>query len=188
MPSTLKYGITYPSGSVAPNVPIAMQTQAESVDAALTALNIEKMAKGLVYETKATAGSGGFTALTVVSNIPSFTFKAGRRYQIVWDGHHLSSVAADTVEMQIATCSTAEAAGSVANLTVRRKKYYPIVKANTYEADFTSAPITFGTDTTVQIKFLAVRNAGTGTISIPASADATTLYQIFDLGAQTVLP
>ncbi|WP_457950427.1 hypothetical protein ACTAQI_07545 [Pseudarthrobacter sp. alpha12b] len=35
MPSTLKYGITYPSGTVAPNVPIVMQQQAESVDAAI---------------------------------------------------------------------------------------------------------------------------------------------------------
>lgn len=35
MPSTLKYAITYPSGSVAPNVPIVMQQQAESVDAAI---------------------------------------------------------------------------------------------------------------------------------------------------------
>lgn len=37
MPSTLKHGIVYPSGSVAPNVPIVMQTQAESVDAAIEA-------------------------------------------------------------------------------------------------------------------------------------------------------
>lgn len=39
MPSTLKHGIAYPSGSVAPNVPIVMQTLAESVDAALATID-----------------------------------------------------------------------------------------------------------------------------------------------------
>lgn len=35
MPSTVKYGITYPLGTQAPNVPVSMQSQAESVEAAL---------------------------------------------------------------------------------------------------------------------------------------------------------
>lgn len=37
MPSTLKYQITYPAGNVAPNVPLAMQSQAESTEAAIIA-------------------------------------------------------------------------------------------------------------------------------------------------------
>ena len=39
MPSTLKYQITYPAGNVAPNVPLAMQSTAESVEAALDTIN-----------------------------------------------------------------------------------------------------------------------------------------------------
>lgn len=38
MPSTLTHKISYPSGTVAPNVPVVMQTTAESVDSALVAL------------------------------------------------------------------------------------------------------------------------------------------------------
>ena len=38
MPTTLKHGISYPSGSVAPNIPVVMQAQAQSVEAALEAL------------------------------------------------------------------------------------------------------------------------------------------------------
>lgn len=37
MPSTLTHGITYPSGTVSPNVPVVMQTLAESTDTAITA-------------------------------------------------------------------------------------------------------------------------------------------------------
>lgn len=44
MPSTLKYGITYPAGSVAPNVPVVMQAQAQSVEAALATLDTETAA------------------------------------------------------------------------------------------------------------------------------------------------
>lgn len=36
MPTTLTHQISYPSGSQAPNVPVVMQTTAESVDAALS--------------------------------------------------------------------------------------------------------------------------------------------------------
>lgn len=39
MPSTLKYSLTYPSGTAAPNVPLVMQTSMESVEAALTGVD-----------------------------------------------------------------------------------------------------------------------------------------------------
>lgn len=41
MPTTLNHQITYPSGSSTPNVPLAMQTLAESVDAAIEDLNTD---------------------------------------------------------------------------------------------------------------------------------------------------
>jgi hypothetical protein len=46
------------------------------------------------------------------------------------------------------------------------------------------APVHFGSDTTLQIKFCAARAAGTGTINLIASAADTALYRIFDMGAQ----
>lgn len=38
MPATLNHGITYPAGTTAPNVPVDMQAQAQSVEVALNAL------------------------------------------------------------------------------------------------------------------------------------------------------
>lgn len=43
MSTTLKYNLYYPSGSSSPNVPLAMQTQAESTEAALT--TVENLTK-----------------------------------------------------------------------------------------------------------------------------------------------
>lgn len=48
MPSTLKHAISYPSGSQAPNVPIVMQTAAESVDAAVDKIVTGTVAKSAV--------------------------------------------------------------------------------------------------------------------------------------------
>lgn len=65
MPTTLKYQIAYPAGNVAPNVPLVMQTQAESVEAALTATTSKPTAvtttdanwsyKGLMHVSQADA-------------------------------------------------------------------------------------------------------------------------------------
>lgn len=60
MPTTLKYGITYPSGSAAPNVPLAMQTQAESVEAALDNLETDWTTLTLTGGWLAYAGGGGY--------------------------------------------------------------------------------------------------------------------------------
>lgn len=135
------------------------------------------------YEGIVTAGSGGFTALTVVNNIPTFTFKAGRRYEIVWDGHYQSSVAADYLDLSIQTCSTTDAAGLTTGLTLLRQKTFRCSAASILEAHIVRAPVTYGTDTTLQIKFLGARGAGTGTVNLVASATNTLLYQIYDLGA-----
>lgn len=141
-------------------------------------------ARGLQHEGVVSGSSGGFTGLTVINNIASFTFKAGRRYEIVWDGHHQSSIAGDIVDMQIATCATADAASAITGLTVRRKKFFGCPSANVLAPNFTKAPLTFAADTTLQVKFLAQRNTGTGTVSISATTEATILYQINDVGAQ----
>ncbi|WP_156380232.1 hypothetical protein [Arthrobacter sp. Soil762] len=43
MATTITHSIYYPSGSQAPNVPVVMQTAAESVDAAITAAKVHPM-------------------------------------------------------------------------------------------------------------------------------------------------
>lgn len=58
MPSTLTWGITYPSGSQAPNVPVVMQTLAESVDSAITAATTQTVAALSLDTSLYTAYSG----------------------------------------------------------------------------------------------------------------------------------
>lgn len=137
----------------------------------------------LVNQSVVTTSSGGFTALAVINNIPTFTFKAGRRYEIVWDGHYQSSVAGDYVDLSIETCATTDGASVTTGLTRLRHKTFRAGAANMLEPIIVRAPATYGTDTTLQIKFLGSRGAGTGTCTIIGSANATILYQIHDLGA-----
>lgn len=95
MPNTLTYGITYPSGTVAPNVPIVMQTQAESVEAALAALQARTtgtLALGALYGSFGGAygapalskDANGFARLDGVIGIvgTSITMTSGTQYLI----------------------------------------------------------------------------------------------------------
>lgn len=141
-------------------------------------------AKGLQYEGVVTAGSGAFTTLAVVNNIPTFTFKAGRRYEIVWDGHYQSTVAGDYLDLSIQTCATTDAAGLTTGLTLLRQKTFRCNAVSTLEPHVVRATVKYASDTTVQIKFLGARGAGTGSGSITGSAITTILYQINDMGAQ----
>lgn len=189
-------GASYPAN--APAIPsnakaiayVTVPANASSiVNANITALpsfpaSPASFAKGLQHESVATGGSGGFVGLTVVNNIPSFTFKAGRRYEIVWDGHHQSSSAGDVIDLHVATCAVGDGASSVAGLTVLRKKFFPCPSAGVLAPSITRAPVTFAADTTLQVKFLGQRNTGTGTMSLAATTDASILYQIIDVGAQ----
>lgn len=60
MPSTIKYAINYPSGTVAPNVPLVMQQQAESVEAALNNLPV---AKGIIARNNAASTTNSFSTV-----------------------------------------------------------------------------------------------------------------------------
>lgn len=55
MPSTLKYAITYPAGNVAPNVPLAMQSTAESTESAIK--GVETKNRHAEYTTAAVAAT-----------------------------------------------------------------------------------------------------------------------------------
>lgn len=66
MGTTVNYSIKYPAGTVAPNVPLDMQTLAESVDTALTTVNTKfdpaPVTPALLNSW--TAFGGGYQALT----------------------------------------------------------------------------------------------------------------------------
>lgn len=72
MPSTVKYGITYPLGTQAPNVPVSMQSQAESVEAALWGIETKDKRQlfrnaGFAWAANATWDAGTLSADTTQS-------------------------------------------------------------------------------------------------------------------------
>lgn len=73
MPNTLKYAITYPSGTAAPNVPLVMQTLAESTEAAITAVDI-KMRHAEYTSTVVTTAAGSARFVGALSADATKTF------------------------------------------------------------------------------------------------------------------
>jgi hypothetical protein len=71
MPNTLNFGITYTAGGVKPNVPLALQNTAESVDAALTniqASTTANVALGGLYNQYTSTGAYGVPKFTKAFN------------------------------------------------------------------------------------------------------------------------
>lgn len=184
MPTTITHNISYPSGSQAPNVPVVMQTTAESVDAALTELGTGNLAKGLVYFDKVTTGSASVSD-AIINHITTFTFKAGRRYRIVWDTSFISGGASSLFYCSINFTAVGSAPSSTAGLTTLngRTIHCPLAGSTTY-----SGPITTDykptVDTTTMIKFWALRVVGGDLISVVGNSNEYALYQIYDDGAQ----
>lgn len=191
MATTTTELIPYCGPNDAPDVPYWMQRLAERVDALLTPLrtlvNANALgARGLMLEMKTTGTSGAFTGLTIIHNIPTFTFKAGRRYEIIWDGSIQSTQGGDIADLQITTCSVTDSASIITGLTVLRQKSFNCVTADRINAHQVKAVVTFAADTTKQLKFVAQRGTGGGLITQVASTNVHTLYQIHDVGAQAV--
>lgn len=183
MPSTLKYNITYPAGNVAPNVPLVMQTQAESVEAGIDAA-LAKYPQGLLSSQKGTANSSAVSALSVINNIPTFAFKAGRKYRIVWNGQYYTSVASSFWALRIQSASTVDSAALTTGLTQVQSRTMSAGAASSSQSFYVEAIYEPVSDTTLQIKFTVQNAAGGGTIVIAASAVDPALYYIEDLGKQ----
>lgn len=164
-----------------------VNNNSDAIDAAFAADRTAngKLAKGLVNQAIGTSTSGGITTtLTIISNIATFTFKANRNYLIVWDGHISSTVDGDVADLSINTCAVADSASLNTGLTVKRQKTRKVVGANAM-ADFViHAPVKFGVDTTLQIKFAMVRASGSGSVTVQASANVNVLYRILDEGSE----
>jgi hypothetical protein len=183
MPSTLKYNIVYPAGNVAPNVPLVMQAQAESAEAAIDTALV-KYPQGLMTRLKGTANSSAVSALSVINNIPTFSFKAGRRYRIVWSGQYYTSVANSFWAIRIQSASTADAASLTTGLTQLQSRTISAGVASSSESFYVEAIYEPVSDVTLQIKFTVQNAAGGGTIVIAAGATDPALYYIEDMGKQ----
>jgi len=188
MALTLANSVPYAGPNDAPDVPYWQQRQAEfidtdktSKDARLTA--VEKAARGQLYFAQTTVNSGSFASATVVSNIPSFTFLAGRRYRIAWEFSYNTSVGGTYMSICIGRCSTTDAAGLTTGITNLGGRTIHTDGAGLTESRSVYGYFNPAVDTTVQIKFYGTRTAGSGTMVMLGGSEPA-YYTIEDLGAQ----
>lgn len=183
--STTKLGLTKPAAGEAYSRSV-INNNSDIIDN--YAINtVEKLAKGRNLKTLTTANSGAVGGtLTVINNVPSFTFKAGMEYTIIWDFQYYGSITNGYFEFTIATCSTADGAGVTTGLTVRNQRIRSVQEGGSSFTDSArvEAPVTFGSDTTLQLKFLAQLVANSGTVVVVADASAPALYIVDHLGDQ----
>lgn len=146
---------------------------------------VDKMAKGLVFQNKVFATSGAIgTTQTVILNIPSFAFKAGRKYKIHWYFEYAGGVAGNYVDTSINTCATTDTGTAITGLAKyggASHKIHDALLGNKGEAIAYFNP---ASDTTLQVKFVANVYNGSGTMTFQASASQPTVYSIVDEGAQ----
>jgi hypothetical protein len=141
-------------------------------------------AQGLQSHTPVITNSGSVTALTVVNNLASFSFKGGRKYRLVWDFSYQGNTAGNYVTALIGTCSTADAAGLTTGITQLNGRPWKIHDGGVDSSGRVEAIYKPSSDTTLQIKFLIQVTTGAGTARISGSALQPVDYTIEDLGAQ----
>lgn len=147
----------------------------------------ELLAKGLVLSQSVATNSGAFSGLTVVHNIPTFTFKAGRKYRIVWDADWYPTANDTAMAFIITQASTADAAGVTTGMTTLNARNSQGRLANISNSAITQAYVEPTVDTTLQIKFCAqIDGAGTSLVIQGNRTGAAVRYRIYDDGKQTV--
>jgi hypothetical protein len=142
------------------------------------------LAKGLVAFTEQTSNSGAIGSQTVVLNIPSFTFKANRRYRVTVSGNYYSSGTSSTGQFAIHTCPTADSAASVANLTtIKATADKPNAASEGRQVILIRDGLTYSSDTTLQLKYTMQRITGSDGYFSQASANDPLTLAIHDDGA-----
>lgn len=139
---------------------------------------------GSVAYTQTSTYSAAITGVTVVLNIPTYTFKAGRTYRLDGAIPYLASDATSTHVMQIVSSPTTDGASAVTNLT---ELVSDVQRANVGGEGRRLAATRFYTpvsDTTFQPKLTLQRVVGAGTVQSAPSAQNPAFLSITDLGVQ----
>lgn len=178
---TDNYGLILPAKGEGYTVDIINQNNV-AIDGLL--LDRSKYAQGFKHINKGLSNSGGITAISVVYNVPSFAFKGGRKYEIVWDAEYVQSVANTYHRFEINTCAVADAAALTTGLTTIGGRSWSAKTAGFNESFYVRATYEPSADTTLQIKFTGKQTAGTGNAIIIGSASSPNLFTIEDKGAQ----
>jgi hypothetical protein len=139
---------------------------------------------GLMAEADDVTGSGPSSAIQVIQNIASFTFKANRRYLVEWEGTVENNTANTICLAQIQTCSTADAANLTTGLTEIRGSAVPTAIANAVIYFCARRHIKYSADTTLQIKGTIAPQVGGGSVTFGAGATWPGQLTITDEGMQ----
>lgn len=128
------------------------------------------------------ADFSGITTLVVVDTWATFTFRANRRYRLVWTGEMQVTATGTTVALGIQTCATTDADALTTGLTLlQRRRFTPgqTAQPEPFHVEFFK---NYFTDTTVKMKFTAERLAGSGSTTIKGSSAEPAQWIIEDIG------
>jgi hypothetical protein len=144
------------------------------------AIDSNKQASGIMYRDIRTSASAATTTLSVIHNIASFTFKAGRKYRITWDYSAAISATGNYFDLTISSCAVTDASNLTTGLTSLVVRSTTSVGTGGEPGCLTALyePVS---DSTLQLKFTAERKVGAGTWTMESK---TAYFIIEDEGAQ----
>jgi hypothetical protein len=149
-----------------------------------------KFAKGRLNLLTGITNSGAIgSTLTIINNIASFTFKGGRKYDIVYEFSFTASSAGEYENVAIFSAPVGDAAGLITGLTCLQSRTFPGPGAGLTDTKTIRAHFDPATDTTVQIKVGGKCLSGGGfTFTIIGNSGTLTAepnqFYIEDKGAQ----
>ncbi|MCZ9883723.1 hypothetical protein [Arthrobacter sp. B2a2-09] len=178
MPSTVKYALSYPAGTTAPNVPVVMQTSMESVEAALNGIAAENMSKGIIAR-NSNAGTNYIANGTfVMFDLLAVPLIANRWYEVSYTFTH--SVSATNVPLAVAVRSSATTDSTATGTDVdNNATLWTAPLADSGKTDTPVWQFKASATGTVNIKACIARAVGTGNVGI-----ATRRLVVRDIGAQ----
>lgn len=138
---------------------------------------------GMVANARIQSNSGVITsATTIVNNIQSYDFKAGRRYRILWQSNYYESDSSTTFAMGISTCSPSDPAAQTTGLTQLGSISERATVANEGRSFKVQVYYYPSADITRQVKGWVLRVVGGGSIVIQADITNFNDLVIEDLG------
>lgn len=145
-----------------------------------------KHALGLVWQSHVGSSSGN-VADAVINNIATFTFKANRRYRIVWDFSYLMTGTGSLFYVSINKCAVSDPAAQLSGMTPLEGRTKGIVNhpgSTQHSGPVVSYHIQNASDETTQIKFRVQRVVGGDGLTIVGQANERCVYSIYDDGLQ----
>jgi len=138
---------------------------------------------GMVANVRIQSNSGAISGTTsVVTNIASYDFKAGRRYRISWSSNYYTSDTSSTFAMGVSTCSPSDPAAQTTGMTQLgsiSERPNAALEGRNFKVIAYYFP---SSDITRQIKGWVLRVVGGGSLTVQADATNFNDLIIEDLG------